>query len=35
VHRMYDNRSVAQCVSDAIKIAVGNPGIAEMSKTVY
>jgi len=35
VHRMYDSRSVAQCVSDGIKVAVGNPGIAGMNKTIY
>jgi hypothetical protein len=35
VHRLQDKRSVAHCVRDGIEIAVGNPLLADMKKTVY
>jgi len=35
VHRIQDDRSVAQCVRDGIEIAVGNPLLADMKGTIY
>ena len=35
VHRMRDDRSVARCVSDGIKVAVGNPLLGDMVRIIY